>query len=76
MREILPATASHETKPRSEQFASVLDQIPGIGEKRKALLLDRFKTVKAVKSASLDDLKEVLPSSAAASVFDYFHENR
>ena len=61
---------------RNEQFASVLDQIPGIGEKRKALLIDHFKTVKAVKSASVDDLKEVLPSSAAASVFDYFHENR
>lgn len=70
------AAIEYQKMIRNEQFASVLDQIPGIGEKRKALLIDRFKTVKAVKSASVDDLKEVLPSSAAASVFDYFHENR
>ncbi len=70
------AAIEYQKKIRTEQFATVLDQIPGIGEKRKILLIDRFKTVKAVKSASVDDLKEVLPSSAASSVFEFFHENR
>ena len=66
----------YQKKVRNEQFASVLDEIPGIGAKRKSLLIDRYRTVKAVKSASQDELKELLPADAAASVYNYFHKER
>ncbi|MCR4606265.1 MAG: excinuclease ABC subunit UvrC, partial [Oscillospiraceae bacterium] len=64
----------YQKKIRNEQFASVLDKIPGIGAKRKGLLLDRYKTVKAIKNASQEELTEILPRDAAAAVYVYFHE--
>jgi len=52
---------------------SVLDKIPGVGEKRRAQLLKRFKSVKAVKAASLEQLREAVPENTARAVYQYFH---
>jgi len=52
---------------------SVLDQIPGVGEKRRTQLLKHFKSVKAIKAASLEQLQEVVPKNTAQAVYDYFH---
>ena len=52
---------------------SVLDKIPGVGEKRRQQLLKHFKTVKAIKAASLEQLQEVVPKNTAQAVYDYFH---
>ncbi len=53
---------------------SVLDKIPGVGEKRRQQMLKHFKTVKAIKGASLEQLQEVVPKNTAQAVFDYFHK--
>ena len=47
--------------------------IPGVGEARKRLLLQRFGTVKAIRAAELLQLEEVLPKPAARAVYDHFH---
>lgn len=52
---------------------SVLDKIPGVGEKRRQQLLKQFKTVKAVKAASLEQLRQAVPNNTAQAVYDYFH---
>lgn len=52
---------------------SKLDGIPGIGEKRKALLLRSFKSVAAIRAASPEELRRVLPENAAQAVYEYFH---
>ena len=52
---------------------SVLDKIPGVGEKRRQQLLKHFKTVKAIKAASLEQLQEVVPKNTAQAVYEYFH---
>ena len=52
---------------------SVLDQIPGVGPKRRTDLLKHFKTVKAIKAASLAQLGEVVPKNIAQAVYDHFH---
>ncbi len=52
---------------------SQLDSIPGIGEKRKQELLKHFSSISAIKQASLEELKQYLPSNAAASVYQHFH---
>ena len=44
-----------------------------MGEARKRLLLQRFGTVKAVRTATLLQLEEVLPKPAARAVYDHFH---
>ena len=53
--------------------ASVLDKIPGVGEKRRQQLLKQFKTIKAIKTASLERLQEAVPKNTAQAVYDYFH---
>ena len=40
-------------------FQSILDDIPGIGEKRKKLLLKQFGSVKKMKEASLEQMLEI-----------------
>lgn len=51
---------------------SELDSIPGIGPKRKEELLKKFKSIAAIKQATLQDLEQILPKSTAAVVYDYF----
>lgn len=52
---------------------SRLDQIPGVGEKRRNLLLKHFKSISAIGKADLSELEQVIPSNAAKAVYDYFH---
>ena len=52
---------------------SQLDEIPGVGEARRTALLKRFKSVKAVREASLEELLEVLPRNAARAVYLWAH---
>ena len=52
---------------------SELDAIAGIGPKRKQELLKHFKSISAIKAASLDELLRVLNVPAANSVYDHFH---
>ena len=54
---------------------SVLDKIPGVGEKRREQLLKHFKSVKAIKAASQEQLGEVVPKHTAKAVYDYFHND-
>ncbi len=55
---------------------SVLDEIKGIGPVRRNNLLEYFKSVESIKSASKEQLKKApgMNSKAADSVWKYFHE--
>ena len=52
---------------------SELDSIAGIGPKRKQDLLKHFKSIGAIKSASMDELQRVLNVTAANNVYQHFH---
>ncbi len=51
---------------------SVLDNIPGVGPKRRAELLKHFKSVKNIKASSLAELEEVVDKRTAKAVYEYF----
>ena len=53
---------------------SELDQIPGIGPKRKQELLHQFKSLTAIGQATLPELERLLPKDAAAAVYHHFRE--
>ena len=53
---------------------SELDQIPGIGPKRKQDLLKTFKSLTAIRCAELMELERILPRDAAAAVYHHFHK--
>ena len=52
---------------------SELDDIAGIGPKRKQQLLRQFKSLSAIAQATLPELERLLPKDAAAAVYGHFH---
>ena len=65
----------YHRKLRSNRLRySELDQIAGIGPKRKQELLKRFRSLSAIRDASLQELEAVLPQSAALALYQYFHK--
>ncbi len=57
---------------------SLLNEIPGIGEKRRIALLTKFGNIDKIKEAEIDDLLEVesMDMKSAQSVYDYFRTKR
>lgn len=53
---------------------SELDEIPGIGPKRKQELLRQFKSIQSIGQATLPELERLLPKDAAAAVYSHFHK--
>jgi excinuclease ABC subunit C len=62
-------------RERRSKFSTDLDGIPGLGKKRKALLLNTFQSVPGIRKASLEQLQEVVPKTVAELVFAKFHTN-
>lgn len=63
----------HRQLQAGHMRASALDDIPGVGEKRRSQLLRQFKSIKAIRAASLEDLQKALPKNAAQAVYQHFH---
>ena len=68
------AITFHRDKRSKSQIASVLDNIPGIGEKRKTVLLKAFKSVSRIKKASLEELTEIVGPSIAKNIQEKLKE--
>lgn len=62
--------AHHRNKRSKGQVASALDNITGVGEKTKQLLLRHFKSVKRIKEASEEQLAQVVGPAKAKLVFN------
>ena len=61
---------------RSESYGSSLDRIPGVGAKRRDDLIRYFKSVKAIRAASVEQLRLVVPKNTAQAVYDYFNKEK
>ena len=53
---------------------STLDNIPGVGPKRRADLLKHFKSIKNIKAATEAQLAEVVDKKTAKAVYEYFRK--
>lgn len=62
------AITFHRDKRSKSQTASALDNVKGIGEKRKTALLKKFKSVARIRLASVEELAEIVGEAAARSV--------
>ncbi len=66
---------SYHRQLRSKRLRySELDQIPGVGPKRKQELLKKFKSLSAMGKAGREELEQVLPRDAAEAVYRHFHK--
>ncbi|WP_040369090.1 excinuclease ABC subunit UvrC [Caldibacillus debilis] len=69
------AVAFHRQVRSKSMIHSVLDEVPGIGEKRKKLLLKHFGSVKKMKEASLEDFLRIgLPKNVCEALVEKLKE--
>lgn len=64
------ATSYHYSLRDKEMVRSKLDLIPGIGEKRKKMLLRAFKSVNGIKRASFEEIKRVVGEKLAIKIIE------
>jgi len=62
------AITYHRKKREKRSFSSLLDEIPGIGKKRKQLLQNSYTSIKDIKNASQDELARLIGKKASASL--------
>ena len=69
------AITAHRGRRQKRQFASPLEEIPGLGPKRRRELLRQFGGLQAVARAGVDDLTRVkgISHRLAASIYEHFH---
>jgi excinuclease ABC subunit C len=64
----------HRNKRSSEMIKSNLDQIKGIGPKTKAILLKHFESVDKIKSASTEELENLVGSVKSSILSEYLRK--
>lgn len=64
----------HRSLRSKNSYNSKLDEITGVGEKRRNALLKAFGSLKAVKAATLEELSSAVPVNTAEAVYRYFHQ--
>ncbi|BBK35531.1 UvrABC system protein C [Allostella sp. ATCC 35155] len=71
------AIGTHRAKRTKALGQSPLDEVPGIGPRRKRALLHHFGSARAVARAGLADLETVpgISKTVANLVYDFFHGN-
>lgn len=67
------AITYHRKLRAKAQTRSVLDEVEGIGPKRKRLLLKTFRSFTNLKAASLEEIEAVVPKEAAKNVYEALH---
>ncbi len=67
------ALTYHKKLRGKQSLFSLLEEIPGVGEKRRQALLRHFGSLKAIQKAGIEEIRKVggLPSHAAAAVHDF-----
>jgi excinuclease ABC subunit C len=69
------AVAFHRQTRQRTMLHSVLDDIPGVGEKRKKALLNHFGSVKKMKEATVEELQRAnIPRAVAEKIYEKLHE--
>lgn len=65
-------TINYHRQIRSKgSLSSVLDNIEGIGEKRKTELLKKYRSINKMKEASINDLDKILPHNVSINLHDF-----
>ena len=69
------AISYHKNKRSKAQIKSQLDDIQGVGPIIKQKLLRHFGSVTKIKSASIDELAQIVGTSRASTIYEYFQAN-
>ena len=73
--EVHEFTINYHKQIRSKgSIASILDSIEGIGDKRRKLLLKKYRTITKMSEASIEELEEILPTQVAQDLYNFLRE--
>ncbi len=67
------AITFHRESHARQTVASALEEVPGVGPARRRALLDHFKTMKALRAATEEELAAVVPAGVARDVWRHLH---
>ena len=67
----------HRSLRSKEQVKSVLDDINGIGGKRRKALMKHFQSIEAIRNAQVEEIAQVegMNENVAVNVYKFFHED-
>ena len=68
------AIAFHKEARGKKMVKSILDDISGLGEKRKELLRTHYPTLEEMMMASREELSQILPKEVADHVYSKLHK--
>ena len=71
------AIGYHRQTRKRTTLASVLEEIPGVGQKRREALLSHFRTIGRIKQAEVEELLLVqgINRATAEAIYAFFHES-
>jgi len=73
--EVHEFTINYHKQIRSKgSLSSILDNVEGIGEKRRKELLKKYKTLNKIKETSVEELENILPRNVALNLLEFLKE--
>jgi len=67
------AITFHKELRNKTMTKGVLDDIPGLGEKRKELINMHYSSIDELKNASIEELSQIVPGDIAEKIYSKFH---
>lgn len=67
------AITYHRNIKNKGMLRSILEDVPGIGEKRRNMLLKKYSSLSKIKNASVEELEEIIPEDVAVSLLEFLN---
>ena len=67
------AISFHKEKRNKALKTSILDDVPGLGDRRKDMIYRAYPDLNSLKNASLEDFEQILPSDVANALYNKLH---
>ena len=67
------AISFHKEKRNKAMRVSILDDIPGLGDKRKEMIYRSYSDLDSLKNASIEEFSQILPREVAEALYNKLH---
>ena len=68
------AISFHKEKRNKAMRVSILDDVPGLGEKRKEMILRAYPDLDSLKNAKIEEFAQILPLDVATNLYNKLHK--
>lgn len=68
------AITYHRNIKNKGMLRSMLEEVPGIGEKRRKELLKKFPSISKIKNSTVEELSEIIPVEVAKGLLEFLNK--